>query len=276
MHSAPHHMAKVRLVLHQLAREWSSEGEQERKDCFGPILEQLNIHCEKRSRVLCPGAGLGRLPVEIVGNGYACQGNEFSYHMLLAGDLALNQLNTKEEDVIHPWLDNTCNVKNVHDLYRRVNIPDTTAREIMKNNQNPELSMCAGEFIESYAPEPESWDCVVTCFFIDTAPNVFQYIETIKTILKPGGIWINHGPLLWHWCSPEFASTPSTKKQDSRYHESIELSYDELKCAITSYGFEYLHEEWRRCNYSSNNKSMLSSMYDTILFTCRKPARKST
>jgi hypothetical protein len=34
-------------------------------------------------RVLVPGAGLGRLPLEIASRGYACQGNEFSYYMLL-------------------------------------------------------------------------------------------------------------------------------------------------------------------------------------------------
>lgn len=39
------------------------------------------------------------------------------------------------------------------------------------------------------------WDCVATCFFIDTAHNVLDYIETIWNILKPGGVWINLGKL---------------------------------------------------------------------------------
>lgn len=37
------------------------------------------------------------------------------------------------------------------------------------------------------------WDCVCTCFFIDTAKNIVEYIEVISNILKPGGIWINLG-----------------------------------------------------------------------------------
>lgn len=37
------------------------------------------------------------------------------------------------------------------------------------------------------------WDAIVTCFFIDTAPNVFEYIETIYRLLRPGGYWINLG-----------------------------------------------------------------------------------
>lgn len=39
----------------------------------------------------------------------------------------------------------------------------------------------------------DSWDCVTTCFFIDTAHNVIEYVETIWKILKPGGVWINLG-----------------------------------------------------------------------------------
>lgn len=39
----------------------------------------------------------------------------------------------------------------------------------------------------------DSWDCVTTCFFIDTAHNVIEYVETIWKILKPGGAWINLG-----------------------------------------------------------------------------------
>lgn len=41
----------------------------------------------------------------------------------------------------------------------------------------------------------DSWDCVVTCYFIDTAHSVIAYIENISKILKPGGYWINLGKL---------------------------------------------------------------------------------
>jgi carnosine N-methyltransferase len=40
---------------------------------------------------------------------------------------------------------------------------------------------------------------VVTCFFIDCANNIIEFIETIFRILKPGGSWINLGPLLYHF-----------------------------------------------------------------------------
>ena len=33
------------------------------------------------------------------------------------------------------------------------------------------------------------WDCVITCFFMDTAPVVVKYVETIYSALRPGGYW---------------------------------------------------------------------------------------
>ena len=42
-------------------------------------------------RVLVPGAGLGRLAFEIARLGYSCQGNEFSYFMLITSNFILNR-----------------------------------------------------------------------------------------------------------------------------------------------------------------------------------------
>ena len=39
-------------------------------------------------------------------------------------------------------------------------------------------------------------DAVATCFFLDTANNVFTYIDVIFNALKENGVWVNVGPLL--------------------------------------------------------------------------------
>lgn len=70
----------------------------------------------------------------------------------------------------------------------------------------------------------EKWDCVATCFFLDTANNVVDYIETTWNILKPGGYWINLGPLLYH-----HADLPN--------ENSIEPSYEEIREIISKFGF---------------------------------------
>jgi carnosine N-methyltransferase len=43
-----------------------------------------------------------------------------------------------------------------------------------------------------------SFDVVVTCFFIDTAVDVVDYIDVIAHVLKEGGLWLNAGPLHYH------------------------------------------------------------------------------
>lgn len=72
----------------------------------------------------------------------------------------------------------------------------------------------------------DSWNSVVTCFFLDTANNVIEYIETIYNIMKKGGLWINFGPLLYHY-------------SDMPNECSIELSWEELKNIIKKIGFEF-------------------------------------
>jgi carnosine N-methyltransferase len=84
--------------------------------------------------------------------------------------------------------------------------------------------MVAGEFVEVYRKQPESWNSIVTCFFIDTANNIVEYIETIYSCLKKGGVWINFGPLLYHYAEMEG-------------EVSIELAWDEVRFVIEKIGF---------------------------------------
>lgn len=55
--------------------------------------------------------------------------------------------------------------------------------------------MCAGEFVHVYGRGEQrgAWDAVVTCYFLDTAPNVVEYVELIHKLLRPGGVWVNVG-----------------------------------------------------------------------------------
>lgn len=73
--------------------------------------------------------------------------------------------------------------------------------------------------------EDESWDAVLTCFFIDTAKNILDYLRILHDILKPGGVWINCGPLLWHF-------------ENVGRESSIELSMEEVKALCSEIGFE--------------------------------------
>merc|ERR1719333_839982 len=93
------------------------------------------------------------------------------------------------------------------------------------------FSMVAGEFVEVYKDQHDEWDAVLTCFFLDTAKNVFLYIRTIAAIVPPGGIWANIGPLLFHYAEQANAI-------------SIELSWEEIRPIICRY-FDFREEDRR-------------------------------
>nr|CAH7759405.1 unnamed protein product [Callosobruchus chinensis] len=101
---------KVQIVFKQLMRDWSSLGVAERKQCYGPILNEIFIHYpeEKCNRgeinILVPGAGLGRLAFEIASNGFSCQGNEFNLFMLIVSYFILNLCKKVDEHQIYPWI----------------------------------------------------------------------------------------------------------------------------------------------------------------------------
>lgn len=145
--------------------------------------------------------------LEVVERGYGGQGNEFSYQMLLVSNYMLNHvfeaysvclsLLSDLQIPIYPWTDNTNNIFATGDNNRCIRIPDIVPCQCVK--EDADFSMCAGEFLDSYGDQENEWDCVLTSFFVDTAPVVFEYVETIHRILKPGGYWINLGPLLYHW-----------------------------------------------------------------------------
>ncbi len=140
-----------------------------------------------------PGSGLGRLMWEICKCGFSCEGNEFSYHMLMGCSFALNHFSRTNEFAIQPWACSVSNHVSLADRLLTVPIPD----EIPSlPNADVRMSMVAGEFCEVYNGMVSMFDVVCTSFFVDTAPNALDYIATIHSTLKDGGMWINNGPLM--------------------------------------------------------------------------------
>lgn len=78
--------------------------------------------------------------------------------------------------------------------------------------------------------ERSAWNAVATCYFIDTSHNFARYLEVINHVLPIGGIWINVGPLLWH-----YEGTGRDSKGDAGL--SIELTLDEVIGLIELMGF---------------------------------------
>ncbi|CAA7394118.1 unnamed protein product [Spirodela intermedia] len=254
---------KVRCIIRNIVRDWAIEGKNERDECYKPILEELQRLFPVRStdrppHCLVPGAGLGRLALEISCLGFLCQGNEFSYYMMICSSFILNHTQAAGEWTIYPWIHNNCNVLSDDDQLRPAMFPDIHPASA---GITEGFSMCGGDFVEVYSDVSQegTWDAVVTCFFIDTAHNVVEYIEIISKILKPGGIWINFGPLLYHFAD-----------QYGPDEMSVELSLDDVKRISFHYGFDLEMERTVETTYSINRRSMMQNKYFAAFWTMRK------
>ncbi|KAL4590481.1 hypothetical protein LXL04_003411 [Taraxacum kok-saghyz] len=254
---------KVRWVIRNFIRDWATEGQKERDECFGPILEELKRNFPDRSKespptCLVPGAGLGRLALEISCLGFISQGNEFSYYMMICSSFILNQCEVVGEWSIHPWIHSNCNSLSDADQLRPVSIPDIHPASA---GITEGFSMCGGDFVEVYGDPTQvgSWDSVVTCFFLDTAHNIVEYIKIISKILKDGGVWINLGPLLYHFAD--------MYEQDEM---SVELSLEDVKKVAFNYGFQLEVEKTIETTYSTNPRAMMQKRYFSAFWTMRK------
>uniref|UniRef100_A0A2P2I8P1 Carnosine N-methyltransferase n=1 Tax=Hirondellea gigas TaxID=1518452 RepID=A0A2P2I8P1_9CRUS len=252
---------KVYTTLRQIVRDWSSVGANERKLCYGPILDAIDKKYpnDKVNRstinVLVPGAGLGRLSYELARRGYACQGNEFSLFMLFASNFVLNRASGVDSLRVYPWVHSSSNVVSPQHQLQAALFPDVNPSDLPANSQ---LTMAAGDFLEIYT-EANSWDCVATCFFIDCANNIVSFLQTIYNILRPGGYWINLGPLLYHYAEQEG-------------EQSIEPCYDHLMAIVRRLGFVVSEERTNmRTTYTQNPASMLKYEYNSVFFTATKP-----
>lgn len=115
--------------------------------------------------------------------------------------------------------------------------PEEKGLYIAFNQLLTQLNMCKG-WLPTSSSTLANWDAVLTCFFIDTSKNIVEYIRTLHHLLKPGGVWINLGPTLWHY-------EGSSNLKDT----SIELDVDEIKSLCQRMGFQLDHSSvslaWR-------------------------------
>lgn len=102
----------------------------------------------------------------------------------------------------------------------------------------------------------------MTCFFIDTANNVIEYIELIYNLLVDGGLWINMGPLLYH-----FDSHPTEL--------SVELSLAEIIRLSRTVGFEIVDgSSYHLTTYCQLPESMMKNVYNSVFFVAQKASNK--
>lgn len=283
---------KAYSTIRQFYRDWSVEGKPERDACYGPVLKDLiqefpdRMQREEPVRVLVPGAGLGRLVFEVCSAGFSAEGNEISYHQLLASSWILNHTVGPQCHTLHPFALHFSNLLSREQQLQKVMIPDIHPAAAMIEAQLSgvpfgAMSMSAADFVVLYSgpSQTDTFDAVATVFFIDTAPNLIRYIETIRNCLKPNGLWINVGPLLWHFEDGHQRTHSGDGGSDGQNlgigePGNVELTEEEVLALIESLGFKVETsqppEERAECGYIQDPDSMLRPLYRPSHWTARK------
>ncbi|KAL4742204.1 N2227-like protein-domain-containing protein [Aspergillus similis] len=286
---------KAHSTIRQFYRDWSAEGQAEREACYSPVLRDLDrefpdkLEREDFVKVLVPGAGLGRLVFDICRAGFAAEGNEISYHQLLASSWVLNHTEGAQRHALYPFALHFSNILSREQQLRKVMIPDVHPATAMLEAQASgtpfgTMSMSAADFVVLYSSpsQTDAFDAVATVFFIDTAPNLIRYIEAIRNCLKSNGIWINVGPLLWHFEDGHqrtrsrggSSSSDGGDSQGIGEPGSVELTEEEVFLLIQRMGFRIENikavEERVECGYIQDPDSMLRSLYRPSHWIARK------
>ncbi|KAF9812601.1 hypothetical protein IEO21_06123 [Rhodonia placenta] len=264
-------LGRVRESLKHFVRDWSVEGQHERTRIFGPVLNVLKqVTSEQRAstKVLVPGSGLGRLAWEISQLGFDTTANELSFFMNTAFRFLLSEETTQHanQHVLQPYASWFSHQRTNDVLFRTVAFPDVTPRLSEK------LHLAECDFLSLRPPLPaplhhegadDGYDYIVTLFFIDTSLNAIQTIEHIHALLRPGGTWINLGPLLW----------------TGGGQAAVELSLQEMLQLAETVGF-IIHDglgednpcrqRTIECEYTADREAMMRWLYQAEFWVATK------
>jgi carnosine N-methyltransferase len=282
-------------------------------------------------RILIPGAGLCRLPFNLAALGYEVEANELSYHQILMTNFVLSQKGTQifepattllphdasdpaeltarpdyEPDYrMYPWAFQFSNHLRHHDQFRAYRIPDVKPADLLDHPvlisdqdglslKAKRLSLNSKDFQYDYlsSSNAETFDAVATVFFVDCAPNVLDYIRTIHHVLKPGGIWVSIGPLLWSCYDngpygrregdPDDDEAAKLRQLNGAVNSvtevkawdgKLEFALDEILELIPRMGFvleRFCKDGCDSSGYILNQKSMLQSVYRLGHLVARK------
>ena len=173
--------------------------------------------------------------------------------MNLAFKFLLSPQTTRKVDQhkLHPFIHWWSHQQSTSSTFRQVSFPDVVPR------LSDTLHLDEGDFFNVSA----GWPYIVTLFFIDTSLNVIKIIQHIYSLLDPGGIWINLGPLLW-----------------TSSGVALELSLDEVVQVIKLVGFELLPVDETgemmkmvECEYTSDSEAMMRWLYRAAFWIAKKP-----
>lgn len=188
--------------------------------------------------------------------------NEWSMFMNIAYRFLESAATQADSESVYPFVDGWSHHISASDMQRQYSFPDA-------NVNSSRVLLVEGDFTSVFSgKKAKQHDVIVTYFFIDTARNIATYFDTIQTLLKPGGYWINLGPLL-------YGSSPM-----------VQLSLEEIITYVEEgLGFKFLDVAGSECGeptipgrsvrglqapYGYNDRALTRNAYNAQFWVAQK------
>lgn len=161
------------------------------------------------------------------------------------------------QHVLQPYASWFSHQRATDALFRQVAFPDVVPR--LRNT----FVLAEQDFLSLKHPEgTNGYDFVVTLFFIDTSLNAIETLEHIHALLRPGGRWINLGPLLW----------------TGGGQAAVELSLEEVLQLAERVGFDLavdgapasMQQRTVECEYTADRTAMMRWLYQAEFWVAQK------
>lgn len=252
---------QITAALRSASRDWTKLGDVERHQTYDIILESLKEYLPEGAVVCVPGAGLCRLAVEIASLGFSTVANENSLIMIIFTRVAMKR---KHSFRVFPFCHQLSGLDNFRDSLISAEFPEVRVREGDDDDGlidpaallgEGRLMLMAGGFEGLPERMKGQCDAVVTCYFIDVVKSIPDAIAIISELLKPGGYWINIGPMLVHQNEEDFFTTSAV---------------DDVMLLARNARFQIIREDWVETSYIVNPRAHIRTLYRCKFFVARK------
>lgn len=182
-------------ALRGLARDWTDAGAAVRSQSLGLVVQRLVDYLGSNAealRILVPGCGLGRLALEVACKlGCHVVANDESAMMIgtLAGLLQRGRVSffpglTASAPDSSPGVTGRCREA---EAVVTDDLAASASRVLLEHR----------DFCDAGRPEAE-FEAVATLFVLDAVASLPAAVAAVSRALRPGGVWVNCGPLRKH------------------------------------------------------------------------------
>ncbi|ODV62743.1 uncharacterized protein ASCRUDRAFT_74220 [Ascoidea rubescens DSM 1968] len=186
-------------ALCHFQRDWSSLGDVEINPILNYVKKNLNNivnnnNYRGKTCVIIPGSGLGRIAHELAAaySSIHFETVEYSWLMHLSNQF-IYKTNSDQQTYynVHPFIHSYSNHTSLDNQTREIKIKRLDSKP-------SNLKLNHGDFRLFKLENSEDFDniIIVSVFFLDTAENIFEYLDAMERLISSKhGYWINVGPL---------------------------------------------------------------------------------